>query len=80
MEGGFGEVDFEAEMILSMPISPMSANDRLIWDVTKDVKFLDKSAYHMQQQARRQREGETSEGGREVLYGSKYGSWGFQGL
>ncbi|XP_040987788.1 uncharacterized protein LOC121235507 [Juglans microcarpa x Juglans regia] len=59
----------EADLILSLPISPMGAEDRLIWDLTKDGKYTVRSAYHVQQQERRQRVGETSEAGRgEVIW------------
>ncbi|KAG7967967.1 hypothetical protein I3843_08G127700 [Carya illinoinensis] len=40
----------EADLILSLPISPVEAEDRLIWKNSKDGKFSVRSAYHMEQQ------------------------------
>ncbi|KAG7955028.1 hypothetical protein I3843_11G050400 [Carya illinoinensis] len=37
----------ETDLILSLPISPVETDDRLIWGYSKDGKFSIQSAYHM---------------------------------
>ena len=40
-------LDFEAEVISSIPICPNLPNDRMVWHYTKSGKYSVKSAYHL---------------------------------
>lgn len=50
----------EAIQIISIPRSRLGAEDKLIWEFTKDGRFIVRSAYHLAQGIRRQKVGETS--------------------
>ncbi|XP_042972682.1 uncharacterized protein LOC122304475 [Carya illinoinensis] len=51
----------EANQICSIPISKMGVEDRIIWIYTKDGLFTVRSAYHVDMDRKRKREGEPSE-------------------
>jgi hypothetical protein len=58
IQSSFAKV--EADMICSLPLSPLKAPDKMVWLGTKSGFFTVRSAYHMEMQRSRTERGESS--------------------